>query len=55
VTAGASAPESLVDGVLAALGGMGPVTVTERQVIEESMRFTLPIALRDHPHEGSSA
>jgi 4-hydroxy-3-methylbut-2-enyl diphosphate reductase len=55
VTAGASAPESLVDGVLAALGGMGPVTVAERQVIEESMRFTLPIALRDHPHEGSSA
>jgi len=55
VTAGASAPESLVDGVLAALGGLGPVTVTERQVIEESMRFTLPIALRDHAPEGSSA
>jgi 4-hydroxy-3-methylbut-2-enyl diphosphate reductase len=46
VTAGASAPEILVDRVLAALGGLGPVSVEERQVTTESMRFTLPVELR---------
>ena len=43
---GASAPEILVDRVIAALRGLGPVDVEERHVIEESMEFTLPIELR---------
>jgi 4-hydroxy-3-methylbut-2-en-1-yl diphosphate reductase len=47
VTAGASAPEVLVDRVLAALAGLGPVRVEERQVTTESMRFTLPVELRE--------
>ncbi|MGB3439154.1 MAG: 4-hydroxy-3-methylbut-2-enyl diphosphate reductase [Actinophytocola sp.] len=42
VTAGASAPPHLVDGVVAAIGELGPTTVTERSVIEETVRFTLP-------------
>jgi 4-hydroxy-3-methylbut-2-enyl diphosphate reductase len=46
VTAGASAPEVLVDRVIAALAGFGPVEVEERRVVEESMQFTLPIELR---------
>jgi 4-hydroxy-3-methylbut-2-en-1-yl diphosphate reductase len=46
VTAGASAPEVLVDRLLDALAGLGPVTVEERQVTTESMRFTLPVELR---------
>jgi 4-hydroxy-3-methylbut-2-enyl diphosphate reductase len=46
VTAGASAPEVLVDRVIGALAGFGPVDVHERRVVEESMQFTLPIELR---------
>jgi 4-hydroxy-3-methylbut-2-en-1-yl diphosphate reductase len=46
VTAGASAPEVLVDRVLDALAGLGRIQVEERQVTEESMRFTLPVELR---------
>jgi 4-hydroxy-3-methylbut-2-enyl diphosphate reductase len=46
VTAGASAPEILVDRVLDALAGLGSVAVEERQVTSESMRFTLPVELR---------
>ncbi len=46
VTAGASAPEVLVDRVLDALAGLGPVEVQERQVVHESLQFTLPIELR---------
>ncbi|HEY3210967.1 MAG TPA: 4-hydroxy-3-methylbut-2-enyl diphosphate reductase [Actinomycetota bacterium] len=46
VTAGASAPEILVDRVLHALAGLGKVNVEERQVTTESMRFTLPVELR---------
>ena len=43
VTAGASAPPRLVDEVVAALG---PVTVLERETSTESIRFTLPAAVR---------
>ena len=43
LTAGASAPPGLVDEVLAALG---PVTVVERATATESVRFTLPAAVR---------
>jgi 4-hydroxy-3-methylbut-2-enyl diphosphate reductase len=46
VTAGASAPEVLVERVVDALGSLGPVQVEERSVIDESMRFTLPLELR---------
>jgi 4-hydroxy-3-methylbut-2-enyl diphosphate reductase len=42
VTAGASAPEHLVDGVVAVLRGLGPVTVTSRSTTTEDVRFTLP-------------
>jgi 4-hydroxy-3-methylbut-2-en-1-yl diphosphate reductase len=46
VTAGASAPEVLVERVVGALASLGPVQVEERTVIDESMRFTLPLELR---------
>jgi 4-hydroxy-3-methylbut-2-enyl diphosphate reductase len=46
LTAGASAPEILVERVIEALSALGPVEVEERQVITESMRFTLPVELR---------
>ena len=46
VTAGASAPEVLVEQVIGALASLGPVRVEERNVVEESMRFTLPLELR---------
>jgi 4-hydroxy-3-methylbut-2-enyl diphosphate reductase len=42
LTAGASAPEALVSQVVDALAGLGPVQVTERQAIHESVQFTLP-------------
>jgi 4-hydroxy-3-methylbut-2-enyl diphosphate reductase len=42
LTAGASAPEHLVGRVVDALAGLGPVTVAERAVAAESLRFTLP-------------
>jgi 4-hydroxy-3-methylbut-2-en-1-yl diphosphate reductase len=47
LTAGASAPESLVERVVDALGALGEVEVVERQVVRESLRFTLPLELRD--------
>jgi 4-hydroxy-3-methylbut-2-enyl diphosphate reductase len=46
LTAGASAPEVLVERVVAALADLGEVVVEERQVITESVRFTLPVELR---------
>ena len=46
VTAGASAPESLVERVVGALAGLGPVRVESRNVVAESLRFTLPLELR---------
>ncbi|MBO0713243.1 MAG: 4-hydroxy-3-methylbut-2-enyl diphosphate reductase [Acidimicrobiales bacterium] len=42
VTAGASAPEVLVDRVVAAISGLGPITVEEVAVTTESGRFALP-------------
>jgi 4-hydroxy-3-methylbut-2-enyl diphosphate reductase len=52
VTAGASAPEALVDRVVSTLRGLGPVQVEERTVVEESMQFTLPIELRTPARAG---
>jgi 4-hydroxy-3-methylbut-2-enyl diphosphate reductase len=46
LTAGASAPEELVDGVVAALGALGPVEVHERRVIDENVQFRLPVEVR---------
>lgn len=46
LTAGASAPSELVDSVIAALRGLGPVDVIERQIAEEHIQFTLPKEVR---------
>jgi 4-hydroxy-3-methylbut-2-en-1-yl diphosphate reductase len=46
VTAGASAPEALVEQVLGALGGLGEITVSERNVATETMQFKLPPEVR---------
>ncbi|HEX8100538.1 MAG TPA: 4-hydroxy-3-methylbut-2-enyl diphosphate reductase [Actinomycetota bacterium] len=46
VTAGASAPEVLVDRVVGVLAELGPVDVRERAVVQESLQFTLPMELR---------
>jgi 4-hydroxy-3-methylbut-2-enyl diphosphate reductase len=46
VTAGASAPESLVRGVVDALGILGPTTVTEHRTVEENVQFSLPKQVR---------
>jgi 4-hydroxy-3-methylbut-2-enyl diphosphate reductase len=42
ITAGASAPPHLVDEVVGMLGSLGPVTVEERVVAQEDLKFTLP-------------
>ena len=46
VTAGASAPESLVQQVLDALAPLGPLTVDEYRTTEETVRFSLPQQVR---------
>jgi 4-hydroxy-3-methylbut-2-enyl diphosphate reductase len=42
LTAGASAPEELVEGVVSALDALGSVSVSERVVATESIQFKLP-------------
>jgi len=46
ITAGASAPESLVRGVVDTLASLGSVTVREREVVHESVHFALPAEVR---------
>ncbi len=46
ITAGASAPEELVQRVISALGGLGPVDVAERILLTEDVHFTLPTEVR---------
>ncbi|HUZ10193.1 MAG TPA: 4-hydroxy-3-methylbut-2-enyl diphosphate reductase [Acidimicrobiales bacterium] len=46
LTAGASAPELLVQRVLDALRPFGPVTVREHRTTEETVRFSLPQQVR---------
>jgi 4-hydroxy-3-methylbut-2-enyl diphosphate reductase len=46
LTAGASAPPRLVTDVVAALGGLGPVTVEERETTRETVEFGLPAAVQ---------
>jgi 4-hydroxy-3-methylbut-2-enyl diphosphate reductase len=45
ITAGASAPESLVQEVLAALGKRFDLKIEERQVTQEDVIFKLPYPL----------
>jgi 4-hydroxy-3-methylbut-2-enyl diphosphate reductase len=47
LTAGASAPPRLVEDVIGALPGLGPVSAVEREVTEETVHFTLPSGLRE--------
>jgi 4-hydroxy-3-methylbut-2-enyl diphosphate reductase len=49
VTAGASAPESLVQEVVSALEGLGSVSLSELTVAKEEMRFNLPPQVRARP------
>jgi len=46
VTAGASAPMSLVDEVITVIGGLGAVEVRERNVTTEDIQFSLPKEVR---------
>ena len=46
VTAGASAPESLVTELVRALSALGPVDVDERRTTTETVRFALPPQVR---------
>ena len=46
LTAGASAPPAVVDEIIAALSGLGTVTVTERITTTESVQFGLPREVR---------
>lgn len=46
VSAGASAPESKVHEVVAAIASLGPVTVTERTVVVEDVSFPLPALVK---------
>ncbi|MBV8956356.1 MAG: 4-hydroxy-3-methylbut-2-enyl diphosphate reductase, partial [Solirubrobacterales bacterium] len=46
LTAGASAPETLVEEVVRALDGLGGATVSERTVAREDVHFKLPVEVR---------
>ena len=46
LTAGASAPPLLVDEVIRVVRGLGPVTVSEREVAQETVQFLLPPSVR---------
>jgi 4-hydroxy-3-methylbut-2-enyl diphosphate reductase len=46
ISAGASAPEALVQQLVEALGGLGPTEVVEHRTVEESVHFSLPQQVR---------
>jgi 4-hydroxy-3-methylbut-2-enyl diphosphate reductase len=46
LTAGASAPPAVVEEIIAALSGLGPLAVTEKVTTTESIRFGLPKEVR---------
>jgi 4-hydroxy-3-methylbut-2-enyl diphosphate reductase len=46
LTAGASAPQELVDEVVAAIGGLGAIQARNRRLVTEDVRFTLPKEVR---------
>ncbi len=45
ITAGASAPEELVDDVIAALRRLGPLEISSLPGVEEKVEFRLPAEL----------
>ena len=49
LTAGASAPELLVERVSAYLETLRPVTVTPFEVVQENVVFNLPAEVRSRP------
>jgi len=49
ITAGASAPDDLVDSVIAAIGRWRTITVSQRDGVEENLEFNLPPELRPTP------
>lgn len=55
ITAGASAPDELVDSVIAALAALRPVAVSQLDGIEENVSFSLPPELRQRPRAFSAA
>lgn len=46
ITAGASAPEALVQQLVQALGGLGATEVVEHRTVEETVHFSLPPQVR---------
>ncbi|WP_132391092.1 4-hydroxy-3-methylbut-2-enyl diphosphate reductase [Novosphingobium sp. PhB165] len=46
ITAGASAPDELIDSVITALSALRPVAVSELEGVKETIQFRLPPALR---------
>jgi 4-hydroxy-3-methylbut-2-enyl diphosphate reductase len=46
LTAGASAPEAMVQDVIASLRRLGPVDVTSLPGVEENVEFRLPVELQ---------
>jgi 4-hydroxy-3-methylbut-2-enyl diphosphate reductase len=46
ITAGASAPEELVQRLVSCLAGLGPVTVSGRAAVHENVTFSLPVEVR---------
>jgi 4-hydroxy-3-methylbut-2-enyl diphosphate reductase len=46
LTAGASAPPAVVEEIIDALRGLGPVRTSERVITTESIRFGLPREVR---------
>ena len=46
ISAGASAPPAVATDIVAALAGLGPVEVSERVTVTESIRFSLPKEVR---------
>lgn len=55
LTAGASAPDELVDSVITALRQIGPVDVTQLAGVEESLEFGLPRELRGPAPDAQAA
>jgi 4-hydroxy-3-methylbut-2-enyl diphosphate reductase len=55
ITAGASAPDELVDSVIAALAALRDVRVSQLDGIEENVEFSLPPELRPIPMRGARA
>jgi 4-hydroxy-3-methylbut-2-en-1-yl diphosphate reductase len=46
ITAGASVPEILVDGIVRSLASLGPVHLSEERIVQETVHFALPTRVR---------